>query len=356
MHENVSSPSSLVNSSRRHSLALGRDDAMATRKPTDSNDAPLDHGPIFEDFSAVKALNENYALNGWEADYRQIEAGRLRAQVAARDVGRIGLFRETVSHQMEASARTPDNVFSIILSMGEGEVRISGRRIARDGLLVLPPSTDVHLSTAGGTDALTINVPVDMLSDCHGADCNDDALLETNDITWLCVEERHIDRFRNLAHARLTQSANRQPNDGVDSVVVRNLSRLLVRPVSDKNVGDRYGRLEKYRIILRAKDYIHENLRELIRVIDLCKHCGVSLSTLERIFRRELGTGPIGYVRAARLHEVRRMLQAANAGGLMIAEIAMNFGFTHMGRFSHQYRAQFGRSPSEERSLVKGRA
>ncbi len=133
------------------------------------------------------------------------------------------------------------------------------------------------------------------------------------------------------------------------------MTRLLARPELEKKAGDPYRRLKKHRIVVRAKDYVDEHLTNVIRVTDLCKYCGVSLSTLERIFTRELGITPKGYIRAMRLHEVRRELLNGNSQDLTIADIAMDCGFTHMGRFSRRYRAHFGRLPSDERRLANGK-
>ncbi len=139
------------------------------------------------------------------------------------------------------------------------------------------------------------------------------------------------------------------------SEVVAYMISLLAKQETVKRAGDPYRRLKKHRIFTRAIDYVHEHLSQLIRVTDLCKYCGVSLSTLERIFRRELGITPNAYIHAARLHDVRCGLLNSNHDDRTIADIAMNCGFTHMGRFSRLYLTHFGRLPSEERSLVNGK-
>ena len=54
---------------------------------------------------------------------------------------------------------------------------------------------------------------------------------------------------------------------------------------------------------------------------------------------------------AARLTDVRRRLWGDNSHSQTIAVVAMDSGFTHMGRFSEQYRNHFGLLPSEDREL-----
>ena len=183
---------------------------------------------------------------------------------------------------------------------------------------------------------------------------DDHSLVETEKITLFEVPKTQLAPLRRLVAGAMSPPPGAQTHAVEASDLVAKMSRLLVGPESDKKVGDPYCRLNKHRIVVRAKDYVHEHLTDLIRVTDLCRYCGVSLSTLERIFTRELGITPNGYIRATRLHEVRRELLNGNSQDLTIADIAMDCGFTHMGRFSRRYRAHFGHLPSEERRLVNG--
>ncbi len=329
---------------------------MTIRNPTDSNDAPVDIGPIFEAFHGVEMLREYLVMIGWAVDYRQLEAGQLQARLAVREVGRIALVRTAVSHRAVGSSRSPDDMFTIAMSVSKNALLLNGRRLDQEGLLVVPPKTDVHVSSVGGGwGVVSMLMSVDMLAAYLETVYDDHSLVETEEITLFDVRKTQLAPLRRLVARGISQPLGAQTHAVEESDLIAKMSRLLVRPESDKKVVDPYRRLKKHRIVVRAKEYIHEHLRELIRVVDLCKYCGVSLSTLERTFTRELGINPNGYIQAARLHEVREALMDANAEGLTIADIAINCGFTHMGRFSRQYRTHFGRLPSEDRSLVNGK-
>ena len=329
---------------------------MATRKPTDSNDAPFDIGPAIEDFHAVEMLREYLANIGWEVDYRQLEAGQLQARLAVRDAGGIALAQTAVSHRVVGSSRSPDDMFTIAMSASRNALLLNGRSLDQDGLLVIPPKTDVHVSSVGGGwGVLSMLMSVDMLAEYLETVYDDHSLVETEKITLFEVPKTQLAPLRRLVAEAMSPPPGAQTHAVEASDLVAKMSRLLVGAESGKKVGDPYRRLEKLRMVVRAKEYVHEHLADVIRVIDLCKYCGVSLSTLERIFTRELGISPNGYIQAARLHEVRGALLDGNGEDLTIADIAMNCGFTHMGRFSRRYRALFGRLPSEDRSLVNGK-
>lgn len=80
-------------------------------------------------------------------------------------------------------------------------------------------------------------------------------------------------------------------------------------------------------------------------VSEIARHCGVAARTLSQHFRSFVGMSPGAYHRHLRLAAVREALRAADAGG-SISDIAHRHGFAHAGRFSRQYREQFGESPS----------
>ena len=109
-------------------------------------------------------------------------------------------------------------------------------------------------------------------------------------------------------------------------------------------------------MLTRAREYIEEHLTEPITMADLCRGTGASLSSIEKVFRRELSTAPTAYIRARRLDAVRRVLANHEGNGNHISQIATEHGFSHLGRFSIAYREFFGMSPREEREAARTRS
>jgi transcriptional regulator GlxA family with amidase domain len=99
------------------------------------------------------------------------------------------------------------------------------------------------------------------------------------------------------------------------------------------------------RAVKRAVDFVQANLQAPITLADLVATSGVAGRTLFKHFRDFKGTSPMRYLRDVRLDRVREMLRSA-APDETVIDIAMSFGFSHMGRFSAQYRRRFGENPS----------
>ncbi|MFM2405204.1 MAG: hypothetical protein RL223_3084 [Pseudomonadota bacterium] len=73
---------------------------------------------------------------------------------------------------------------------------------------------------------------------------------------------------------------------------------------------------------------------------------GASPRTLAYAFDQVLGLSPMQYLRTLRLNLARRALVRRRADE-SIYDIATRHGFWHFGRFSGDYRRQFGQSPSQ---------
>jgi AraC-like DNA-binding protein len=100
------------------------------------------------------------------------------------------------------------------------------------------------------------------------------------------------------------------------------------------------------RDVQRAVDYMQSRLDEPITLADIVAASGIPGRTLLKHFRDHWGMSPMRYLRNARLVRVRQALMRAHPGG-SVTDIAMTWGFNHLGRFAVEYRALFGESPSD---------
>ncbi|MEU8632535.1 AraC family transcriptional regulator [Amycolatopsis sp. NPDC048633] len=100
--------------------------------------------------------------------------------------------------------------------------------------------------------------------------------------------------------------------------------------------------------VRRAIAYIEGTAAEDIRITDIAAAARLSARALQESFRRYLDTTPMAYLKSVRLDRAHADLrQAAVEEGVTVASVAHRWGFGNLGRFSAEYRREFGRSPSE---------
>lgn len=98
--------------------------------------------------------------------------------------------------------------------------------------------------------------------------------------------------------------------------------------------------------VKRADDFIRAHCRGPLTLQDITDAVDVPSRTLQQAFQQFKGAAPMQYLKQLRLELARQAL--LNGGtAVSVADIAMDCGFAHLGRFSLAYKALYGESPSE---------
>ena len=105
---------------------------------------------------------------------------------------------------------------------------------------------------------------------------------------------------------------------------------------------------EKTTLAERAIAFVEGHLFDADVVQRLTRSCGASPSSLLRTFKRELGQGPLTYVRARRLDEALLLLKSKRYA---VGEVATMVGYKNFAAFSQAFRSRFGIPPSEVTAL-----
>lgn len=155
-------------------------------------------------------------------------------------------------------------------------------------------------------------------------------------------------RMVNMVCEDLTDKHSGLQYQRVNRQIERTLVSLLLTEIPH-NYSDRLNQEIKNPapyIILRVEDYIHTNLRERIVLDDLSAITGFSNRTLQLAFKKFRGVTPMEYLRNCRLDYARNLLMKSSIEK-SITEIALDSGFTHLGKFANYYKARFGELPSK---------
>lgn len=100
------------------------------------------------------------------------------------------------------------------------------------------------------------------------------------------------------------------------------------------------------RHLRRAEEFIRVHAAEPITLIDIARAAGVAPRTLQLAYRETFGLSPMRALTRERMRRARFELVAAE-GAKSVTETALEWGFTHLGRFAADYRREFGELPSD---------
>lgn len=102
-----------------------------------------------------------------------------------------------------------------------------------------------------------------------------------------------------------------------------------------------------------AEGYIEANLLRALTIEDVAAAAGISARGLQLAFRQYRGTTPLGWWRERRLERAHADLLAGRGP---VTEVALAWGFAHLGRFAESYRARYGLSPRDTLGAARGEA
>ena len=297
-------------------------------------------------FCSIDDMQSAAENEGWAIKYRQLQAGSLLAHTLTAKCGDLCLMDEYVSRNTEAVGMSPEEYVTIMTPVGDTPFWVNGQEFDRNSIYLQPANSEMHALAYANVRVFSTHVPVRMLSNSSlQPNATWRALLDGRSML-LRLDTVSGDYLRHLCRVAFHGQRSSLELSDLSTRLVSHLNKAVHRSTSAECNSRQYPQKDSFRIIKQAREFIDAHLNERIRITEVCTHVATSLSTLERTFKRELRLSPSQYILARRLVAVNRKLRKARPGDL-VAPIAMDFGFNHLGRFSAAYCKYFGELPSQ---------
>jgi AraC-like DNA-binding protein len=296
-------------------------------------------------FTSPEALEKALKQVGIYQPTRQAKGGKFRAGLAYRAYPECELFSDRYSTDLSLYLKSPEVEVGILLPRSpSNHFVINGINLGDDQLAVAQLGEGMNISGPGpiGSDCIIMSESrfIEMLETlCPTAS----ALKGLTLVKVFAPELRTLgDLIVNLIGA---------PEEGLQSERITNLLAWTVSLLG--HASDQYrpesinGLKSRSRVAKDARDYMEMNFQMPVHLEELCKHTGVGVRTLQRCFREYFEHTITDYLKTVRLDAAYRELAGGDSRETNVTEVALSNGFTHLGRFSVDYRTRFGESPSE---------
>lgn len=105
--------------------------------------------------------------------------------------------------------------------------------------------------------------------------------------------------------------------------------------------------------IKKACEYMEEHVPSHIYLDQICRHCGLSKSTLLRAFTKTMGITPYRYLETIRINKAKKLLER----GVSPMEAAIGTGFSDQSHFTNYFSRFIGLPPGmyQEIFIKKGK-
>lgn len=241
-------------------------------------------------------------------------------------------------------------IFSVILD-GDAETKIDGQWISLHAghTIVMNPCSTIHARGAQGFQALSIMLDrvslAKVLSLKLGRRVVDDFRFDSS----IIGESRLPAGLHEILQHQATNSRQlpfRRRNLQTELSFEEQLAARVIDAFSYEFCGTTETAPAHPSQLRLAEAFIQRNFTESITLEEVCSAAGVASRALQRAFSVYRGMTWIEYLRSVRLDHARRVLLCGDAGGSTVTDKAFESGFTHLGRFSAEYRERFAETPS----------
>ncbi len=273
--------------------------------------------------------------------WEQLQPGKLDVAFRVLQVGPLTLSSRSINLAFHGYAQIASHRSGVMALESSSDAHWRGSRFD-DTTLALGSEIDVR--TAGACTLFGIAVNQDILR----LTCPDS--LDASDL----VDKLNGDRVTVIPSAaaavrgavKSIASLPGGPPPTTSGMLVPMLATMLGK--TDRHAVNRSHCLNRrYAAVRACVRYMREHIDETVTLLDLSRACGIRSRSLINAFEAIMGFSPMDYLKRLRLTSVRSALLRADPRAMRVIDVAMDWGFGHMGHFAHDYRVMFGEAPSQ---------
>jgi len=305
-------------------------------------------------------------LSEWNQTYDQISRGKFSGRITELWTDKAQVFLESTNRQLRQScAAWNESIWFGIPELYGPEAAIDCHGIPNNGIAVRQGGVGFELRTPDEFNIYGIVVDreefaryaeeVEQVAPATLLGRADVLLVDTAAKARLC---RRIDTLLDTLLLDTGSPAYEMGSPGdekekcratQDHILGAIVSLLMTREDHDRAAHEKRSQTRQHRweCVRRIREYVIEEAPFAVTVPELCRRFHMSRRTLQYCFEEVTGLSPTAFLRSIRLNGARRELRRLLRNERSVAQIAVDWGFNHLGQFSQDYRHLFDELPSE---------
>jgi AraC-like DNA-binding protein len=276
---------------------------------------------------------------------RQLDPGKFGMAVAHSTFARADFISDRYNCSVSVALEMPKDSLTVIIPRSvSGDFQVSGEQLGNDKLIVIPGNFEVDIVARGlaGSDCI-------IFGRSHYIELSgvlNPGFEPTVSFSSLGEDVASLRAFRRAIVSEIKDggigSGASRASDLITSMAIWLAHKSGQCDVSRVSFNPRHRLVAK-----RTQAYLETNYAETIGIDTLCRESGVGVRTLQRCFRKYFDTSISEYLKIIRLDATRRSLMNADLKKDSVTTIAVEHGFTHLGRFSKQFHENYGVLPKQ---------
>ncbi|MBH3402257.1 helix-turn-helix domain-containing protein [Pseudomonas fluorescens] len=270
------------------------------------------------------------ATPGWVQQYQQMSPGHFAGQVRYLDLHGVQVYEECMNTRVEQHFNAPAGALAFCFDASDNAL-----------YLLNGESRNTWITPVNYREVAVVFGP--QFVQRHGLDM---AKLEGLFMAPLsCQQNALFTRWLSGTLTRLSALTDPISRDALTQQLLDDCLFILDNACVCLDGSSLQKRSEERQLMARIGEWAADAPDETANLLELAQIAGVPLRQLQQGFKTYTGISPAQWLRLRRLNGARRELLSTT--DTTVAEVAMNWSFWHLGRFSNSYRALFKELPSE---------
>ncbi|RQH06410.1 AraC family transcriptional regulator [Paraburkholderia dinghuensis] len=290
-----------------------------------------------------------------ENELRHIDVrSELNARLLYRKYGSIGIGRMTYGGEVTIRPDTFDDFYLVQVPLSGGERITHGNETINSSPTVgsvLNARQQHEINHRTGTEKLILRIDRDLVERLCGQLLGNGAQTKVEFETAMPLDSESGRRWASTMQWLFDYLGGTQSPSPLLTAQIEHMigSLLLISQASNHSsaLNEDRSRSITPSFIRKAELFIEERAHESITVGSIAEHVGVSTSSLYTGFRKYRNTSPMHLLKSIRLNRVREQLLKSDAKNTTVTAVAYQWGFSHLGHFTTDYKRWFGESPGE---------
>jgi AraC-like DNA-binding protein len=269
------------------------------------------------------------------------------AQLKHRRLAALDICQASFATAVRLSARVPEHTYLLQMVLSgscERHGDADSRSQAGGELVISNPLEPLQLACSADCELLLVKIPASLFDEV----CHEHGWVQPRRKASFDGSPRACSELPNLC-GLLSLLCQEIEGGTATPQILQHYARTLACKLLtrfDNNIGMARNdqKSECYR---RLVDYIEQNIKDDISVETLARHANLSPRSLYLLFEKYANTTPRNFIRQKKLEQVYATLMDPARNIINVTAVALDYGFTHLGRFSEFYRSTYGVLPSD---------
>ncbi|MDF3202841.1 MULTISPECIES: helix-turn-helix domain-containing protein [unclassified Pseudomonas] len=283
-------------------------------------------------FTTGDVVAQCSATPGWVQQYQQMSPGHFAGQIRYLDLQGVEVYEERMNTRVEQNFNAPPGSLAFCFDGSDNALYVLNGE-----------SRNTWITPENYREVAVVFGP--QFVQRHGLDV---AKLEGLFMAPLnSLQNPLFSRWLSGTLTRLSATLDPPSRDALTQQLLDDCLFILDNACVCLDQGSLQRRTEERTLMARIGEWAADVPDETVNLLELARIAGVPLRQLQHGFKTYTGMSPAQWLRLRRLNSARRELLNPPSADTTVAEVAMNWSFWHLGRFSNSYRALFQELPSE---------